>query len=152
VGQLRRFAGWLVLATTVLSLAFTATPLAQLWFGGLIALEPPLAELARRAMWLALPLAGLTVLHSWYQGLLLNTHRTRGISEAVALYLAVDTVLLALGVAAGNVAGLYVALAAMTVASTAQAAWLWRRSRPALAQLGRAAATPGHEPLPQSVT
>jgi hypothetical protein len=141
-GVLRRFAWLLMLGVTFATLAFAATPLSLFWFGRLTGLEPALAELARTGMWLALPLAALTVLHSWYQGVLVNTRRTRGIVEAVALYLVVIAALLGLGVATANIVGLYVGLGAMTVAAAAQAAWLWHRSRSALAALDAVAESP----------
>ncbi|HLA97110.1 MAG TPA: hypothetical protein VJL34_01560, partial [Anaerolineales bacterium] len=55
-----------------------------------------------------------------------------GISEAVAIYLAAVALLLWAGVAWGRLAGLFIALAAMTISMAAQTAWLWQRSRPVM--------------------
>ncbi len=130
-----RFATFLMVALTAAALLLVATPMAGLWFGNVLGLSPELADLARAAMWLGLPLAALTVLQSWYQGILVNARRTRGISEAVAVYLVVNAALLGAGVMLGRFAGLYVAVAAMTVAAAVQTVWLWRWSRRPLAEL-----------------
>jgi len=126
---LRRFAGLLSAATTGILLAAVATPLAGAWFGRVSALDPDLAAMAGGALWLALPLPALTVLQSWYQGALLHGRVTRGITESVALSLAVSAAVLAIGVAAASVPGLYVASAALLLGNAAQTAWLWMRSR-----------------------
>lgn len=130
-----RFARILMISFTALALVLAATPLAGLWFGAVMGLGPELADLARRALWLGVPLVALTVLQSWYQGILVNARRTRAISEAVAVYLVVNAALLGAGVMVGRIAGLYVAVAAMTVAATVQSIWLWRWSRGSLAAL-----------------
>jgi hypothetical protein len=132
---LRRFALGLAAATSLVLLVFLVTPLGDWWFRRLMDLSPELVGLAKSAMWLGIPLAALTVAQSWYQGLLVNTRRTRGVSEAVAVYLVVDGLLLALGVAVGTVAGLYVAIAAMIAAMLVQTAWLWHWARASLADL-----------------
>lgn len=130
--SLRRFTAWLALATSVGLLVIAATPLSSLWFGQVIGLRPELAELGRQGLWLAIPMPGLAVLQSWYQGAILHGRRTRGISEAVAIYLAAVALLLWAGVAWGRLPGLFIALAAMTLSMAAQTAWLWQRSRPVM--------------------
>ncbi len=137
---LRRFTGLLAGLTTALLLLLAATPLSRLYFAGLSGLAPALAELARPALWLALPVPGLTALHSWFQGQLVNRRRTRGVTEAVALFLAAAAVLWA-GVLWGRVTGLYVAWVAFNLGAVVQAGWLWRRARQAAAPL-RAEAVP----------
>jgi hypothetical protein len=99
-------------------------------------LEDPLARLARSALWLSLPVPGLTVFLSWYQGNLVHRRRTRGITESVALYLVVNAVLLGIAVRALPVTGIYVGLTSILVGVAAQAAWLHRRSGPALERGG----------------
>ncbi len=129
---LRRFTNWLALLTFFALLLVTATPISTWWFERVSALSPDLAELARISLWLALPLPVMSVLQSWYQGSLLHGRRTRGITEAVVLYLVSIALLLAAGVAWGQVAGLYVGVAAMSVSMTLQTIWLSVRSRPVL--------------------
>lgn len=127
--SLRRFAWALIGGVAVLGLLFAVTPLAEVWFGRLMDLDKPLVEMARRAMLLGLPIAVLTVAQSWFQGRLVARRRTRGVSEAVALYLAVDAAVLAAGVAIGSSVGLHVAVVAMSVAGSVQVLWLWHRDR-----------------------
>jgi hypothetical protein len=130
VRNLRRFAGLLAAATTALLLLLAATPLSRLWFEGVSALPSHLAALARAGLWLALPLPLLSVLQSWFQGTILFGRRTRGITEAVAIYLATSAVVLTAGVLWSGVAGLMVGVAALVLSSATQDAWLWWRSRP----------------------
>ena len=72
---------------------------------------------------------------SWYQGALLNSGRTRGISEAVATFLFVTGLGLLGGVVWGKMIGLYVGLAALSFGMLIQTFWLWVRSRPVLRTL-----------------
>jgi hypothetical protein len=132
VSHLRQFTGILAATTTALLLLFVVTPLSAIWFGRISALPPHLAELARTGLWLTLPIPALTALQSWCQGSIVNSRRTRGITEAVVIYLFANITLLWVGVTWGQAIGLYVGLAAFTISSTAQTAWLWWRSRPAL--------------------
>jgi hypothetical protein len=97
------------------------------------ALSPELARLAGIGLWLSLPLPALTVGQSWFQGAILHSRRTRGITESVVIYLVTLVGVLIAGVASGQTAGLYVGVAAMVLGGTAQTAWLWWRARPAVA-------------------
>ena len=130
--NLFRFSLLLAAATTGLQLAIVATPLAGVWFGRLSGLTPALAALAVAGTWIALPMPGLSVFQSWFQGAMLHDRRTRGISEAVAVFLVSCSALLLAGVVWGRATGLYVGLGAFVLASLAQTAWLWLRSQPAL--------------------
>ncbi|NNM26935.1 MAG: hypothetical protein HKO59_13285 [Phycisphaerales bacterium] len=113
-------------ASLVLAL-FAATPLAEWWFAGLSGLDAELTTLGRRALWFGVPLPLLSFLHSYYQGLLVTAHRTRGITEAVAVFLIVTAIGLWIGVATEALPGAAAALAAMSAGSAAQAGWLrWR--------------------------
>jgi hypothetical protein len=130
--NLRRFMAFLAALTTGLLLVIAATPLATLWFGRVSALNPRLATLARWGLWIALPVPGLTALQTWYQGLIVHSRRTRGITEAVIVYLLANGTILWASVAWGQMTGLYVGLAAIGAGRLAQTAWLWYRSRPAM--------------------
>ena len=129
--NLRRFTALLAILTTGMLAVIAATPLATFWFGTASALDPRLVTLARQSLWLALPVPGLTALQSWYQGAIVHSRRTGGITEAVATYLVGSGVILWAGVIWGRVTGLPVGLAAITVGRLAQTVWLWYRSRPA---------------------
>jgi hypothetical protein len=127
--SLRRFTGLLTGFSTTLVLIIALTPLSTLWFQVLSGLETGLADMAVLGLMIAVPTAGLSVLQSWYQGLILHGGRTRGITEAVIVFLVICTALLGTGVTWGRVTGLYWALAAFTIAMLMQTIWLWFRSR-----------------------
>ncbi len=126
---LRRFATWLAVLTTLLVVLITATPLSTLWFGKISGLDPDLASLARNGLWFALPLPAMSVMQSWFQGAILHSKRTRGLTESVVVYLLADGLLLIAGVAWGKTTGFYVGWLAFMTAGLAQTAWLWLRSR-----------------------
>jgi hypothetical protein len=127
---LRRFTLWLAAATTAALFILAATPLSSFWFEGVTALSPSLASLARSSLWVGLFMPALTVFQSWYQGAILNGRRTRGITEAVVIFLTTSAIILTAGVIWGQVTGLYIGLAAFLISSTVQNIWLWYRSRP----------------------
>lgn len=62
----------------------------------------------------------------------MHSRHTRGITEAVILFLAITSGLMAAGVAWGRATGIYVAWGALGMGTLAQTAWLAFRSRPAL--------------------
>jgi hypothetical protein len=130
--NLRRFTALLATLTTFILLGTAATPLAEFWFGRLSALAPPLATLARRGLWIALPMPGLTVLQNWYQGALVHSRHTSAITEAMAIFLLTSSAILWGGVAWGQVTGLYIGLAAFGTSTLMQTAWLWQRGRSAV--------------------
>lgn len=133
VPNLRRYTWILATIASVILFLLAATPLAGLWFVTVSALPPDLAALARSGIWLAIPLPALTVFQSWYQGLMLNDRRTRGITEAVVIYLLTNALVLFAGVVIGEITGLYIGLLGLVIASFVQTIWLWVRSRPAMA-------------------
>ncbi|MGC9529278.1 MAG: hypothetical protein ACP5G2_01480 [Candidatus Bipolaricaulaceae bacterium] len=126
---LRKFAGLLTCVTTAVLLAVAATPLARLWFQGISGLSAELAGLAERGLWLALLLPALTVLQSWFQGVILHTRRTGAITEAVLLFFLVNGAVLAAGVTSAPVPGIYVAVAGLSTGAAARTGWLAWRSR-----------------------
>lgn len=130
--NLRRFMYFLASLVTLLLLIVVATPLAQIWFERVTGLKPDLAALSRRGLWVALLMPGLNVLQSWYQGLLVHRRHTRAITEAIVVYLVSSGAILWGGVAWGQMAGLYVGLAAIGFGRLTQTIWLWYRSRSAL--------------------
>ena len=132
---LRRFAYVLMLATTAGLLIIAATPLAGIWFGTVTGLTGRLVAMARNGLFFALFLPFLSVAQSWNQGVVLQSKRTRCITEAVLIYLVVSVVILWIGVRVGRVSGIYVGLLAMSVAEAFRNGWLWWRSRRARAEL-----------------
>ena len=129
VNALRRFTGILTISTTAVILLIAATPLARLWLQDVSALSPELASLARTGLWIGFLLPGLNALQSWYQGVLLNSGKTRGISEAVIVFLLTTGAVLIFGVVWGKMTGLYIGLIAFSVGMIFQTLWLFIRSR-----------------------
>ncbi len=125
--RLRRFAwGWGAGFSGILTI-MAVTPLADLWFRGVIGLEPELARLGTQVLWLAAPLPLLTFLESYWQGMLVSRHRTRAVTGSVAAFLVVAVIVIAAGVLIGRWNGLLVTLAAFAAGNTAQTLWLrWK--------------------------
>jgi hypothetical protein len=132
VPQLRRFALILAASVTGLLILIAASPLSRIWLEDVSALPQDLAELGQLALWVALPVPAFNAMQSWFQGILVNAERTRGITEAVVLSLMISLGILYLGIRINDIVGLYVAWAAFMLGSAGQAAWLWLRSRPVL--------------------
>jgi hypothetical protein len=126
---LRRFTTLLAAGTTAVLFLLVATPLSRLWFEGVSALSPDLAALARSALWIALPIPALNTFQSWYQGSILHSRKTRGITESVVIYLATSATILIAGVVRGGITGLYVGIAALMISFVTQTAWLAYRAR-----------------------
>lgn len=129
--NLRRYSTWLTIGSSGLLLLVTITPLSSIWFENISALAPALATLAGSALWIAIPLPGLNVLQSWFQGTILHSRKTRPITEAVVFFLAINTATLTIGVIWAQTAGLYIALASFVISGFSQTFWLWLRSRSA---------------------
>lgn len=127
--RLRRFATVMALACSGGLIFLTIPAIGDFWFQGLIGLSENLGEIARRSLWLVLPLPALSVLQSWYQGVVVHSRRTRIITEAVALSLVGTAAVLAAGVVWGGVVGLYVGVAALAFGDSLRTGWLALRSR-----------------------
>jgi hypothetical protein len=130
--NLRRFSWILTFISTVIIIIMNITPFAQIWFSRISALSPNLTKLAQNGLWIAMLMPGLNVLQSWFQGAILNHEKTRGITEAVAVFIGSISIILWIGVRWNNIIGLYVGLSAYVVGMLAQTIWLWYRSRTAL--------------------
>ena len=133
--SLRRFTLLLALGTFSVLAIVGLTPLAGIWFEGVQGLDPELARLCRRAILVALPMPAYQAIQSWYQGALVHAGQTRGITEAVALYLGVAACGLALGVQYAQASGIHIALAVFVVSGILQTIYLGWRARPHLARL-----------------
>jgi hypothetical protein len=126
---LRRFTWWLAAGTSALLLLTAASPLGSVWYGRISALPPHLVALGSAALWLAILFPALSAYQSWYQGAIVHSRRTRGVTESVAIYLAVSALLLLAGIVVGRFDGLHVAMFAMVAGTAAQVWWLWLRAR-----------------------
>lgn len=124
---LRRF---MLIAGTIMSgivALIAATPLGEAWYIGLERIPENGMNLARIATWLLIPMPFLTFLISYWQGLLVDVHETRPISEGVAIGLTTIAIVLVAFVWIGTLGGAVAATLALTLASIFQAAWLaWR--------------------------
>ena len=132
---LRRFAIWLAVATSAGLLLVAATPASDFWFRTVSALNPQLIRLAEIGIWFALPLPAVNVLQSWFQGAILFGKRTRGITEAVLVYLLISVLILGGGIIWGQIPGLYVGIAGMAFSMFTQTLWLGYRARPVIQDL-----------------
>jgi hypothetical protein len=132
VPALRRFTLALGVLTSALLLGFAATPLGDFWFARISALPVQLLGLAHAALWICVLLPAVTSLQSYYQGAIVHSHRTRGIIEAVFLYLAVSGCILLAGIHWARISGLYVAWLSTLGGSLVQLGWLRTRARDAL--------------------
>jgi len=130
--NLRKFALFLSLATSGFLVFVAITPLSNIWFELISALTPRLSLMAQTGLWLAVLLPAFNTIQSWYQGVLVHGRNTRGITEAVLIYLVVSAVLLSAGAVWGQITGLYFALAVFTICMLVQTIWLWFRARPVL--------------------
>jgi len=135
--NIRRFVLALAGIVTLIQLATLVTPVAQTWFSGVSALPPDLASYAKSAFWLAIPMAGLTVFQSWFQGTIVNGRKTRAIPEATALFVIVYVLVALFGIILEPAPGLYVGMVGFVLANAAQAAWLGIRSKNILAAVRR---------------
>jgi len=125
---LRRFALLLGLGTSAVLALIAFTPLSTLWFREVSGFDPDLAALCRVAVALAILMPAYQALQSWYQGRLVHARRTRGVTEAVALYATVATLALVVAVPRATWPGIHVALVVFTCAGLVQTAWLARRA------------------------
>jgi hypothetical protein len=129
---LRKYALILVSLTTGLLLLITATPLSTFWFKHITALPSSLIPLANTALWFSLLIPGANAFQSWYQGIILHSGKTRGIPEAVFIFLAVTIITYIFGIYLINLPGLYIGALGFSLGMVSQAAWLRFRSRRAL--------------------
>lgn len=135
--SLRKFTAWLSIASSGLLLLVSVTPLSNIWFESVTALSPSLAALAKSAIWIAIPIPALTVLQSWFQGIILNSRKTRAITEAVVFFLIINALTLTAGVLWGRMTGLHIALASLVVSMSNQTIWLLFRSNTARALISQ---------------
>ena len=129
--SLHRFTALLAAGSTLALVLIAATPLSQLWFGGVMALSPALVALGRRALALSLFLPAIAALNSWFQGLIMHQRRTRSITEGVILYTVAIAAGMSLSIALNRFTGIYVAVVIYQIAWAIQVAWLWWRSKQA---------------------
>ena len=128
---LERFTLRLALFTSGLLLLLAVTPLGHAWFAHVAGLPANLVALATIGIVLTVPMPALSTAQSLWQGTLVHDHRTRGVTESVAVLLLVTVIVLGIGIAYGRVTGLYVGLLAFVLGNVAQTLWLRMRAQEA---------------------
>ena len=131
----RKLAMTIGVVTSGLLLVVAITPLGGLWMGRISALPAPLVALGSAALWFGVIVPAMSAGQSLYQGALVHSHKTQGVSESMVAYLGVTAATLGFGVWWGRMSGLSVAVAAMMLGSLAQVAWLRLRARDAIRAL-----------------
>ena len=127
--SLRRFA-WIVGgAFSILLAVISIPPVARFWFGEIIGLESELIELGTMILWLTVPIPLLTFLQSFYQGAIVDAHRTRYITESVIAFFIVTTSIIILGVVSQPEHGITAVVIATTIGNLVQTLWLWLRCK-----------------------
>jgi hypothetical protein len=128
--NIRKFVWILVAAISMVFIVLVISPLANIWFSKVSALPEKLLPFANQAIWYVLPVPALAVMISWFQGSILFNGKTRGIPEAVGVFLISILVIMGLGIAINKFPGIYVGAAAYCLAISLQTAWLWHRAVP----------------------
>jgi hypothetical protein len=105
--QLKRFAKILSISTMGILLIIAFTPLGRFWFSNVSGLSSNLVELSSITIMFAILMPGYQVYQSWYGGLLVHYRETRGISEAVMIYVCLALLGLYLGTHFAIVPGIY---------------------------------------------
>ena len=127
--SLRRFA-WIVGGGfSILLAVISIPPMARFWFGEIIGLESELIELGTMILWLTVPIPLLTFLQSFYQGAIVDAHRTRYITESVIAFFIITTSIIVLGVFTQPEHGITAVVIATTIGNLVQTLWLWLRCR-----------------------
>jgi hypothetical protein len=126
---LRKFARLSSLVICAIAIVFTMTPLSNFWFSTIANLSPDKVTIARMALSFGIPLTFLQMYISFFQGIIVSQEKTGPVAEAVVLFLISMLSVLIYGVVSGNIKGVYVASASLTLAHLAQVLWLILRSR-----------------------
>ena len=121
---LLRFAWILGIVLSVITIIVAATPLGTEWFRDVMGLEPELVELARHGLWFTLVMPVLSVMHAYYQGMLVHLHRTQGITEAVVVFIVCVSIGVLVGIRFAEIPGSSFMFIALTFGGTGQALWL----------------------------
>jgi hypothetical protein len=134
---LRGFAWRAALGLFCLQLAIVASPLANGWFGTVSGLEAPLAQLASEAVWAALAFPAIGFANNLCQGVLVHEHKTRAVTESVAVFLVVTIVGLTVGAHGDWLPGAIFGFMVYALGQAAQFGWLFVRSRADRRALGQ---------------
>lgn len=126
---LRNFAIGAGIFLSLLTVLFAVSPVAEIWYGGIEGLPEDMITLAKHATWAIIPLPLLSFLASYWQGLLVDAHRTRPVSEGVGIGLVTTTAVLVLLALTDIMAGAIGASLALSIGAATQCGWLWHCTR-----------------------
>ncbi|MFK5955506.1 MAG: hypothetical protein QM477_03575 [Planctomycetota bacterium] len=125
---LTKFALSIALSTSGVLILIAATPLCDLILGDLYHLEPDLKAVCATALLFAMFMPAYQAFQSLFQGQLVHSKLTRGITEAVALYVIVALTGLQVSVWWGAFTGIYAALTVFSIGGILQTFWLAKRA------------------------
>lgn len=125
---LRGFAFLLAICMSSLLALIALTPVSDLVLGDLYNLAPDLMEMCATALLFAILMPGYQVYQSLYQGQLVHAKRTRGVTEAVVLYVCVALSGLQVAVWWGAFPGICAALVVFSIGGILQTLWLRKRA------------------------
>ena len=100
------------------------TPLGEIWFRDISGLSAKLTQLSSFTIMFAILMPGYQVYQSWYAGLLVHHHQTKGISEAVMIYASLAIMGLWIGTRVADFPGIYWAINVFIVAGLSQTFFL----------------------------
>jgi hypothetical protein len=135
VRALRQFTRGLAASTSLTLLLMAITPLGVFYLARISALDLELAYLGNVGLAVAFLIPGLTAYQSLFMGTIVHSHRTRGVTEAMVLYVVTVAVILIAGIAYGGMTGFYVAVISMAIGNIVQTLWLWIRARGTLHEI-----------------
>jgi hypothetical protein len=126
---LKRFALTVAVCTSSVLALLALTPLSDFILGNVYNLEPDLQKICATALLFAIAMPAYQVFQSYYQGQLVHAKRTRGITEAVAIYVAIALTGLFVGVQWNAFTGIFTAITVFSIGGITQTLWLARRAR-----------------------
>jgi hypothetical protein len=129
VPALRRFATLLSLAASGLLSLLALGPLGRAWFEHVSGLEPPLATLAAAAFPLMALAPALSVWQSYWQGALVHSRRTHGVTQSMVALLLATLAVLGAGIAWNGPAGIHFAAGALLAGNAGRVAVVARAPR-----------------------
>jgi membrane protein insertase Oxa1/YidC/SpoIIIJ len=122
--ELKRFAKVLAISTMSILGIIAFTPLGGFWFSNISGLSSNLVELSSLTIMFAILMPGYQVYQSWYGGLLVHSHETRGISEAVMIYVSLALLGLYLGTHFASGPGIYWTINVFVISGLSQTFFL----------------------------
>ncbi|MBC8404437.1 MAG: hypothetical protein H8E15_04370 [Planctomycetes bacterium] len=126
---LRKFTMLLATVTSGFLLIFAVSPLSEIWFAQISGLDPTLVQFCSTALLIGVLMPAYQALQSWYGGILVHARQTRGITEAVVIYVIVAVIGLTTAARYSSYPGIYAALAIFVLGGLCQTAWLAWRSK-----------------------